>query len=294
MRSPGGSRRTRSPSTSTARRAIRALRGTPVAIPFAPRTRRASLRSRESWTSSSSSSARRRRSSTGWPTRCARAGSRSSGRAGRPPRSKVRRASRRRSCARPAVPTARTLPIARVPCVIKVDGLAAGRASSSARPRPSSTSASCRRGVRRAAGDRGAPRRNRGLGLRALRRRQRDSAAVGAGLQARVRRRRRPEHRRDGLFSPAPEIDVDELLESIHRPVLAELARRDAPFVGVLFAGVMLTETGRAYSSSTAASVTRRRSLSLPRIEGPWSTRSRPPRPGTHAASISRSRTTWP
>ena len=47
-----------------------------------------------------------------------------------------------------------------------------------------------------------------------------------------------------GSYSPAPDVDVNELVDSIHRPVLAELARRDAPFVGVLFAGVMLTESG--------------------------------------------------
>jgi phosphoribosylamine--glycine ligase len=46
-----------------------------------------------------------------------------------------------------------------------------------------------------------------------------------------------------GSFSPAPDVDVHELVDSIHRPVLAELARRDAPFIGVLFAGMMLTES---------------------------------------------------
>jgi phosphoribosylamine--glycine ligase len=47
-----------------------------------------------------------------------------------------------------------------------------------------------------------------------------------------------------GSYSPAPDVDVNELVETIHRPVLAELARRDSPFVGALFAGVMLTENG--------------------------------------------------
>jgi phosphoribosylamine---glycine ligase len=47
-----------------------------------------------------------------------------------------------------------------------------------------------------------------------------------------------------GSFSPAPDVDVHELVDSIHRAVLAELARRDAPFIGVLFAGLMLTESG--------------------------------------------------
>jgi phosphoribosylamine--glycine ligase len=50
-----------------------------------------------------------------------------------------------------------------------------------------------------------------------------------------------------GAYAPVPgidEVDVEELLETVHRPVLAELARRGAPFVGVLFAGLMLTPNG--------------------------------------------------
>jgi phosphoribosylamine--glycine ligase len=37
---------------------------------------------------------------------------------------------------------------------------------------------------------------------------------------------------------------VDEILETIHRPVLRELARRGTPFTGCLYAGLMLTEGG--------------------------------------------------
>jgi phosphoribosylamine--glycine ligase len=50
-----------------------------------------------------------------------------------------------------------------------------------------------------------------------------------------------------GSYSPVAgigEAEVEELLESVHRPVLAELARRDAPFTGLLYAGLMLTEDG--------------------------------------------------
>jgi len=50
-----------------------------------------------------------------------------------------------------------------------------------------------------------------------------------------------------GAYAPVPgidESDVEELLETVHRPVLAELARRGAPFAGVLFAGLMLTPNG--------------------------------------------------
>jgi phosphoribosylamine--glycine ligase len=50
-----------------------------------------------------------------------------------------------------------------------------------------------------------------------------------------------------GSYSPVPgvgEAEVEELLESVHRPVLAELARRGAPFTGLLYAGLMLTADG--------------------------------------------------
>jgi phosphoribosylamine--glycine ligase len=50
-----------------------------------------------------------------------------------------------------------------------------------------------------------------------------------------------------GAYSPVPgvgEPEVEELLESVHRPVLAELARRGTPFSGLLYAGLMLTQEG--------------------------------------------------
>ncbi|HEY7197256.1 MAG TPA: phosphoribosylamine--glycine ligase [Gaiellaceae bacterium] len=50
-----------------------------------------------------------------------------------------------------------------------------------------------------------------------------------------------------GAYSPLPFLDleaVEEMIEAVHRPVLAELARRDRPFVGLLYAGVMLTDDG--------------------------------------------------
>jgi phosphoribosylamine---glycine ligase len=47
-----------------------------------------------------------------------------------------------------------------------------------------------------------------------------------------------------GGFAPVPDVDVDALVELVHRPTLAELARRGTPFIGVLFAGIMLTDEG--------------------------------------------------
>jgi phosphoribosylamine--glycine ligase len=42
-------------------------------------------------------------------------------------------------------------------------------------------------------------------------------------------------------FGPA---EIEEVLDTVHRPVLQELAARGAPFIGVLFAGIMLTDDG--------------------------------------------------
>ena len=50
-----------------------------------------------------------------------------------------------------------------------------------------------------------------------------------------------------GSYSPVPAVGaerVDELVDAVHRPVLAELARRGAPFQGLLYAGLMLTDDG--------------------------------------------------
>jgi phosphoribosylamine--glycine ligase len=71
-----------------------------------------------------------------------------------------------------------------------------------------------------------------------------------------------------GSYSPAPDIDVNEVIDSIHRPVLAELAQRDSPFVGVLFAGLMLTENGpRVLEFNCRFGDPETQSL-LPRLEG--------------------------
>jgi phosphoribosylamine--glycine ligase len=50
-----------------------------------------------------------------------------------------------------------------------------------------------------------------------------------------------------GSFAPAPGVDgssVDDVVDTCIRPVLRELAGRGTPFVGTLFAGLMLTEDG--------------------------------------------------
>ncbi len=50
-----------------------------------------------------------------------------------------------------------------------------------------------------------------------------------------------------GSYAPVPGIGgkiAEELLDLVHRPVLAELQSRGTPFVGLLFAGLMLTPAG--------------------------------------------------
>ncbi len=50
-----------------------------------------------------------------------------------------------------------------------------------------------------------------------------------------------------GAFAPVPGLgsaEVDDLVEQVHRPVLAELAARGTPFVGLLYAGLMQTADG--------------------------------------------------
>src|SRR4029453_7358704 len=50
-----------------------------------------------------------------------------------------------------------------------------------------------------------------------------------------------------GSYAPVPGLgasEVEELVAAVHRPVLEELQRRGTPFVGLLYAGLMLTSDG--------------------------------------------------
>jgi phosphoribosylamine--glycine ligase len=146
------------------------------------------------------------------------------------------------------VPTAERLSVARPPCVVKVDGLAAGKGVFVCR-----TQAELDAGLQ-AAGGRGDT-----LVIEELLEGEEVSVfAVCDGREAQPLAPARdfkrvgdgdvgPNTGGMGAYSPVPRFgpaEVEELLETVHRPVLTELARRGSPFVGLLYAGLMMTDSG--------------------------------------------------
>ncbi|MDX6517676.1 MAG: phosphoribosylamine---glycine ligase [Gaiellaceae bacterium] len=146
------------------------------------------------------------------------------------------------------VPTARVLDAAAAPCVIKADGLTAGKGVFVC-----TTDDEVTAGLAAAAAH-GADvvveelLEGEEVSLLALASGTdvlalppaRDYSRVGDGDRG-------PNTGGMGTFSPVPGLGVaeaDELVDAIHRPVLEELARRGSPFVGVLYAGLMLTDDG--------------------------------------------------
>ena len=75
-----------------------------------------------------------------------------------------------------------------------------------------------------------------------------------------------------GAYSPLRDLDddaVDEVVAAIHRPILDELARRGTPFVGFLYAGLMLTDTGPTLLECNARLGDPEAQVVLPRLAGP-------------------------
>jgi phosphoribosylamine--glycine ligase len=146
------------------------------------------------------------------------------------------------------VPTARRLATAEPPCVVKADGLAAGKGVFVCH-----TQEELDAGLRAAAalgGDVLVEELLEGEevslfaitdGMRAVALApSQDFKRVGDGDIG-------PNTGGMGAYSPVPgvgEAEVEQLLESVHRPVLAELTKRDSPFTGLLYAGLMLTDDG--------------------------------------------------
>ncbi|HYX75878.1 MAG TPA: phosphoribosylamine--glycine ligase [Gaiellaceae bacterium] len=146
------------------------------------------------------------------------------------------------------VPTAASLSVARAPCVVKVDGLAAGKGVFVCR-----TQEELDAGLREAGG-RGEP-----LVIEELLEGEELSLfAVCDGHQALPLAPAQdfkrigdgdtgPNTGGMGAYSPVPSVgssEVEELLEQVHRPVLTELSNRGSPFVGLLYAGLMITDEG--------------------------------------------------
>jgi phosphoribosylamine---glycine ligase len=74
-----------------------------------------------------------------------------------------------------------------------------------------------------------------------------------------------------GSYSPYPELsqeDVTRLVDEIHRPVIAALAARGTPFVGALYAGVMLTDDGPRVFEFNCRFGDPETQVILPRLEG--------------------------
>jgi phosphoribosylamine--glycine ligase len=146
------------------------------------------------------------------------------------------------------VPTARALPLARPPCVVKVDGLAAGKGVWVCRTQEELDAALP------AAEALGQP-----FGVEELLEGPELSVfAIAAGVAAvafpPARDYKRigdedegPNTGGMGSFSPLPDVSDDaaeQIMEIVHLPVLHELASRGTPFQGLLYAGLMQTEAG--------------------------------------------------
>jgi phosphoribosylamine--glycine ligase len=176
------------------------------------------------------------------------------------------------------VPTARALPVARAPCVVKADGLAAGKGVFVCRRDEELQAALAE--VRRLGG--------RFLIEELLEGKELSVFALCDGQRAVALAAARDYKRAEdgdagpntggmGAYSPVDGVDgLDALVDEIHGPVLAELAARGAPFSGLLYAGLMLTADGprvlefncRFGDPETQAVLPRIRSDLLPALAG--------------------------
>ena len=170
------------------------------------------------------------------------------------------------------VPTADVLDEPRTPCVIKADGLTAGKGVFICR-----TEEELQAGLRAAAAlgaETVAEELLEGeeISLFALASgtnalplpAARDYSRVGDGDIG-------PNTGGMGSFSPVPglgEHEAAELVDTIHRPVLEELSRRGRPFVGVLYAGLMLTDDGPRVLEFNARFGDPETQVILPRLAG--------------------------
>jgi phosphoribosylamine--glycine ligase len=170
------------------------------------------------------------------------------------------------------VPFAETMSVARAPCVVKADGLAAGKGVFICHTQEELDAAL--RAVS-ALGDQFVIEElleGEELSVFALvdggnvlpLPESRDYSRVGDGDTG-------PNTGGMGSYSPVPELDegrVAELVETIHRPVVQELAERDTPFIGCLYAGLMLTVDGPRVLEFNCRFGDPETQAILPRVEG--------------------------
>jgi phosphoribosylamine--glycine ligase len=72
-----------------------------------------------------------------------------------------------------------------------------------------------------------------------------------------------------GAYSPVAGVDdLEGLVDAVHRPVIEELARRGTPFQGCLFAGLMMTPDGPKVLEFNARFGDPETQVLMPRIEG--------------------------
>ena len=177
------------------------------------------------------------------------------------------------------IATPETLSVARPPCVIKADGLAAGKGVFVCR-----TQEEVDAGVRAAAA--------LGEGFLIEELLEGEELSLFALVDGRsslplavARDYKRlgdndtgPNTGGMGAYSPVSEAPAaQELCESVIEPVVEQLARRGAPFIGLLYAGLMLTEDGPRVLEFNCRFGDPETQAVLPRLEGDF--------PGTLAAA---------
>jgi phosphoribosylamine--glycine ligase len=168
------------------------------------------------------------------------------------------------------IPTAETMAVARPPCVIKADGLAAGKGVFVCRTQeeleralPAVTAIGTAFVVEELL-------EGEEVSLFVLT----DGAQVVPLAAARDFKRIGdgdvgPNTGGMGAYSPVPEIEnVEQLVDVVHRPVIEELAQRDTPFIGCLYAGLMMTADGPRVLEFNCRFGDPETQVVLPRLEG--------------------------
>jgi len=170
------------------------------------------------------------------------------------------------------VPFAERMSVARVPCVVKADGLTAGKGVFVCRT--DEELAAALTAVREHGEDFVIEELLEGEELSVFAivdggivlplPESRDYSRVGDGDTG-------PNTGGMGSYSPVPELDagrVTELVETIHKPVIEELAERGTPFIGCLYAGLMLTADGPKVLEFNCRFGDPETQVILPRLDG--------------------------